>query len=96
MGLDYNMDSRNAHFGMFDQMDSHHLYSNQLAELQSDISVLEERKNIKNKWISQISSQMIHKLWMDSYSVSIQYVDCQRILVDMSKAHDVISIHIVH
>lgn len=47
MGLDYNMDSRNAHFGMFDQMDNHHLYSNQLAELQSDISVL--KKNIKNK-----------------------------------------------
>lgn len=43
MGLDYNMDSRNAHFGMFDQMDNHHLYSNQLAELQSDISVLKKK-----------------------------------------------------
>lgn len=40
MGLDYNMDSHNAHFDMFDQMDSRHLCNNQLVELRLDISVL--------------------------------------------------------
>lgn len=44
MDLDYNMDLRNVHSYMFDRMDNHRRYNNQLVKWKLDVLELKKRK----------------------------------------------------
>lgn len=44
MDLDYNMDLRNVHSYMFDRMDNHRRYNNQLVKWKLDVLELKKSK----------------------------------------------------
>lgn len=92
MDLDYNMDLRNVHSYMFDRMDNHRRYNNQLVKRKLDVLEL-KRANKKYLWnIYENSKREVEMNKKYTYLASTRCVDFQCIQVGMSTHHDVIVI----